>query len=156
MPTPVAWVTIAVADLEHYLVAAQVSAMNTAALGGSQTDRFTRVMTDVVNRIRSKIESCHTNHLSATPLTVPPSLRGGACLLIIAGMQSSIPSLRLTEDQRKEVETFEKDLDLVAECKLAVEEPTNPLDPKQSQQGGDVELVSSTTRLATRAKTRGL
>jgi len=156
MATPVAWVTIALADLEHYLVAAQVSAINSAALGGAQTDRFTRVMTDVVNRVRLKIESCVTNHVSATALTVPPSMRGGVCLLIIAGMQASIPSLRLSEDQRKEIDTFEKDLEAIADCKLAVEAPVDPLVPGDAQRGTDVELASSTTRKATRDTLRGL
>ena len=152
----VAWVSIVVGDLNHYLVGAQVSAINTAALGSGQTDRFTRVMTDVINRIRNKVETCRNNRVSTTALTIPPSLRAGACLLMIQGMQSSIPSLKLTEDQQTQIERYQKDIDLIAECKLAVEEPTDPLDPQNAQAGGSIEIASSTTRLATRAKLAGL
>ena len=152
----VAWVTIVVGDLNHYLVGAQVSAVNTAALASGQTDRFARVMTDVVNRIRNKIETCVANRISATALTVPPSLRAGACLLIMEAMQASIPSLKLTEDQVRQIERYQKDLDLITKCELTVEEPTDPLEPANAQRGGAVELVSSTTRNATREKLAGL
>ena len=152
----VAWVTLVVGDLNHYMVAAQVSAVNTAALAAGQADRFTRVMTDVVNRIRNKIETCPGNRVSATALSIPPSLRAGACLLIIQGMQTAIPSLKLTEDQKAEIDRYQKDLDLIAECKLTVEEPVDPLDPPNAQVGGNVEVASSTTRQATRTTLAGL
>jgi hypothetical protein len=153
---PVAWVTIVVGDLNHYLVGAQVVAINTAALASGQTDRFTRVMTDVVNRIRNKIETCSGNQLSATPLTIPPSLRAGACLLILEGMQGSIPALKLTEDQVRQIDRYQKDLDLIAACDLTVEEPPDPLDPPNAQSGGAIEVVSNTPRQATRDKMKGL
>lgn len=153
---PVAWIQIVLADLNNYLVAAQVNAVNTAALGAGQVDRFTEVMTSVVNRIRNKIESCAGNRISLTPLTIPPSLKQCACLLIIEGLQSSIPSLRLSEDQVRQIERFQEDLDLIATCDLKVEGPTDPLEPGQVQSGAAVEVVSSSPRRATRDTLRGL
>lgn len=152
----IAWITIALADLNNYLVGAQVAAVNTAALASGQTDRFTEVKQSVINRIRNKIESCSTNRLSATPLTIPPSLKQCACLLIIQGLQSSIPSLKLSEDQKTQIETFESDLTAIAACKLTVEEATDPLEPQLAQSGGAIELAKSTTRKATRDTLSGL
>jgi len=152
----VAWVTIALTDLNSYLVGAQVTAVNTAALAGGQVDRFTEARLSVVSRIRNKIESCTTNRVSATALTVPPSLKMCACLLIIQALQTSIPSLKLTDDQVRLIETFEKDLLDIASCDLKVEQPTDPLDPPNAQAGANVEVVSSTTRRATRDTLAGL
>jgi len=152
----VTWITIAVADLNNYLVGAQVTAVNTAALASGQTDRFTEVKLSVISRIRNKIETCLSNHLSATALTIPPSLKQCACLLIIQGLQSSIPSLKLSEDQKKLIETFESDLTAIAACKLTIEEPTDPLEPPNAQRGGPIEVVKSTTRKATRDTLSGL
>lgn len=153
---PVAWITIAVTDLNNYLVAAQVGAVNTAALGSGQTDRFTEVKTSVLNRIRNKIESCANNRLSLTPLTIPPSLKACACLLIIEGLQSSIPSLKLSEDQVRQIEKYEADLTAIAKCELTVEEPTDPLDPGNAQTGGAVEVFTDNTRRFTRRTMDGL
>jgi len=153
---PVAWVPIVLEDLNNYLVGAQVAAINTAAMAAGQVDRFPRVMTDVTQRIRLKIESCVNNRISSTALTIPPSLRGGACLLIIQGMQASIPALKLTQDQKDQIETFQKDLDLIANCKLSIEIPTDPLEPGDAQVGGAIQVISSGTRITTRDRLTGL
>lgn len=142
---PVAWITIALTDLNNYLVGAQVSAVNTAALASGQSDRFTEVMQSVVNRIRNKIESCSSNRISETALTIPPSLKACACLLIIQGLQSSIPSLKLSEDQVRLIETYESDLTAIAKCELRVEDPEDPLEPGNS-------TASSTPRFGTRTR----
>ena len=87
-----AWITISLTDLNDYLVGAQVNALNSSALASGQSDRFTRVMTDMVNRIRTKIEGCPRNFISATALTVPPELKWVACYLIIEAMQAACPT----------------------------------------------------------------
>lgn len=152
----VAWIIPALTDLNSYLVGAQVTAVNTAALAAAQSDRFTEVRLSVCNRIRNKIESCRNNRISATALAIPPSLKMAACLLIIQGLQTSIPSLKLTEDQVRLIETIERDLTAIQKCELTVEEATDPLDPQNAQTGGSIEIASSTTRTATRAKLDGL
>ena len=129
----VAWVTIEVADLNDYLVGAQVDAVNSAALAEGQGDRFTNVMTNAVNSVRTKIETCTRNRVSATPLSVPPSLVEHTCMIIIDALQGSIPGLALTEDQVRRINRLRDELDKVAKCDLAVEQPTDPLDPPNAQ-----------------------
>lgn len=121
-----AWITITAADLNDYMVAAQVSALRTAALGSGQTDPFGRVMPDIVERIRLKIQSCPSNRLSATAQTIPPELKWAACYLILEALQVRIPSLKLTEDQKNQVDRAVTQLDRIADCKDRVSEPDDP------------------------------
>jgi hypothetical protein len=151
-----AWTTIALTDLNDYLVGAQVTALNSCALASGQTDRFTRVMTDMVNRIRTKIEGCPRNYLSATALTVPPELKWVACYLIIEAMQAGVPGLKLTDDQRNQITKANDQLTRIADCKEVVSTPDDPLIPPDVQRGGQTQLVTSTRRVATRNQTRDL
>jgi hypothetical protein len=151
-----AWITITLADLNDYLVGAQVTAINTAARASGQTDRFTGAMTDAVNRIRLKIASCKSNQLSATPLTVPPELKMAACYFTIESMQAAIPGLKLTDDQKKKIEVLNTDLNRIADCKDVVSKPEDPENPSEAQRGASFEKVSGETRRATRGKLSGL
>jgi hypothetical protein len=151
-----AWLAIQLTDLNDYLVAAQVSALNSSALATGQSDRFTQVMTDMVNRIRVKIEGCPRNHVSATPLTVPPELKWVACYLIIEAMQAAVPGLRLTDDQRAQIAKANEQLTRVADCKEVVSLPPDPLNPVDVQRGGETQLVTRTRRIASRRETRNL
>jgi hypothetical protein len=151
-----AWLTISLTDLDDYLVGAQVAALNSAALAPGQSDRFTRVMTDMVNRVRAKIESCPRNHISATPLTIPPELKWAACYLIIEAMQAGVPGLKLTDDQRNQISRAADQLNRIADCKEVVSIPADPLVPADVQRGGQIKVVTSTTRIASRDQTRNL
>ena len=151
-----AWITISLTDLNDYLVGAQVNALNSSALASGQTDRFSRVMTDMVNRIRAKIEGCPRNHISATPLTVPPELKWAACYLIIEAMQAGVPGLKLTDDQRNQITRANEQLTRIADCREVVSIPNDPLTPPDVQRSGQTRLITSTDAVATRAQTRNL
>ena len=70
------WISItSTADLEHYVVAALVAAINEAALGDTQDDRFTRVQADVISEVRMAIASNKVNELDTDTTTIPKSLR---------------------------------------------------------------------------------
>ena len=151
-----AWITLSLADLNDYLAGAQVNALNTAALAAGQTDRFTNLMTDMVNRIRVKIEGCPRNRVSATPLTIPPELKWVACYLIIEAMQAGVPGLKLTDDQRDQIIRATDQLNRIADCKETVTLPPDPMNPPDVQRGGSTQLVTRTRRLASRRQTRNL
>lgn len=151
-----AWITIQLSDLNDYLVGAQVTALNSTALASGQSDRFTKTMTDMVNRIRVKIEGCPRNHISATPLTVPPELKWVACYLVIEAMQAGVPGLKLTDDQRNQITKANEQLTRIADCKEVVSLPTDPLNPVDVQRGGQTQLVSSSRRVGSPHQTRGL
>ena len=138
-----AWISLSLSDLNSYLVGAQVNALNTAALAAGQSDRFTGIMTDMVNRIRVKIEGCPRNHISATPLTIPPELKWVACYLIIEAMQTAVPGLKLTDDQRNQIAKADDQLTRIADCKEVVSIPNDPLTPADVQRGGQTATRQS-------------
>lgn len=150
------WITLSLTDLNDYLVGAQVAALNSSALASGQSARFTNIMTDMVNRIRVKIESCPRNYVSATPLTIPPEVKWIACYLIIEALQSAIPGLQLTEDQRNQIAKANAQLDRIAECKDAVSIPDDPLVPADVQRGGQAQLLTHSRPIASRRDTRFL
>lgn len=150
-----AWITIAAADLNDYLVAAQFSALKSAALGVGQTDPFPRVMADIVERVRREIQACPTNKLSATANSIPPELKTQTCYLILEAMQARLPNLRLSDDQRTLISDAKDFLRRVAQCEIPITTPDDPL-AEQVQRTGDIELVTKPTRKATRDKMAGL
>lgn len=157
--TTVAWVTISLTDLYSYLVAAQVDAMDTAALKTSpaQTDRFTIAYHDVVNRIRVKIKSKLGNRVSATPYTVPPAMKWIACMLIIEQLTAAVPGLDLDDDQRRRIEDAKAELNRVADGKDQVEAPTDPEDVDiQANQLATVITPNTEKRTMTRTWMAGL
>lgn len=149
-----AWITVVVADLNDYLVGAQMTALRTAALAGGQSDPFTHVSGDVVNRIRMKIQSCARNRLSATAGTIPPECKWIACYLIIEAMQLRLPSLKLTDDQRTQIGEAKKQLDRIADCKDVVSQADDLAAEGQTSAG--ISLVNSTCREASRTKLNGI
>ena len=151
-----AWVAIQLSDLNDYLAGAQVNALNSAALAAGQSDRFTKIMTDMMNRIRVKIESCPRNHISATPLTVPPELKWVACYLIIEAMQAAVPGLNLSDEQRNQIGKANDQLTRIADGREVVSIPNDPLTPVDVQRGGQTQLVTHTRRTASRRQTRNL
>lgn len=150
------WIVLVVDDLNDYLVAAQASALRTAALAGGQADPFTKIMPDIATRIRAKIQSCPRNAISVTANAIPPELKWAACYLIIEAMQVRLAGLKLTEDQKAQVNEARHALDRVAECKDTVTTPTDPLKPDSAQRSGGVSVVSTGTRTATRETMDGL
>ena len=155
MPTSVTWIVITPADVDDFLVAAQASAVRTAALGSGQADTFTNVMRAVAGRIQAEIQSCARNKISAVPYAIPPSLRAEACHLIIEALQTRIPALKLTDDQKKNADEARDYLRRIADCKVVVEQPSD-VAPDSMQGSNGVELAESSTRLSTRQSLGGL
>lgn len=119
------WITITVADVEQYLLAPQLSALRTAALGQTQGDPLPEIIAGVVEHVRAKIASCPRNRLDADLATIPPSLKAQACYTAIFRAQLRIPVLKMTEHQIKAYENAREDLNRIASCTDAVEQPTD-------------------------------
>lgn len=150
------WIVIDADDLNDYLVAAQVDAMQSAALAVGQTDPFGAVMPDVAARIRAEIQGCPRNRVSATANAIPPSLKSIACLLVIESMQARLVGLTLTEEQKTLIKDGRDYLKRISKCEVPIDEPADPLDPPGVQKGGYIEVVTSETRRTSRDKLSGL
>lgn len=144
--------------MQRALMAAQLAALRTAALGAGQTDPFTGARTAVVAEVRAAIQSCDTNSVSTDTGTVPPELLSATCYLMMAELQTRLPSMKLSESQMDQVKEARRKLERIAECKLAVSAPSEALEPASVQRGGGARVVSADTavRTATRSQMDGL
>jgi len=120
-----AWVEIDATTMAHYIVSAQLEALRTAALGVGQSDPLDQIIPDVVRTVRSYIEGCSKNTLSAVPNTVPQSLVAETCWLVAEAMQTRIPSFSLSESQQKAADNARRLLVKVAACEIPVAQPPN-------------------------------
>lgn len=136
MSATVTWITLAVEDLFDYLVAPQVNAINTAALGKDADGRFGKVMADITSRIRNKIK--RRSVVSATPNAIPPECKWIACYLIIEALQTSIPGLGLTQDQRTQCERAVAELNRISAGQEMV---STPDDPEESNATGGMTVL---------------
>ena len=151
-----AWITITTDDLNDYLVAAQVSALRSAAMGSGQTDPFPRVMHDVCTRIRTEIQACTGNLVSLTAYTIPPELKSYACHRIIEALQTRIPRLEFTDSQKKQCDEAREFLRRIAKCEIPVSQPDDPDSTPDIQAGNGVSVVTSTARTTGRNRLSGL
>ena len=148
-----AWITIAAADLNDYQVGAMITALRETALADGQADPFANIMHDRCNYVRNRISK--KIQISLTPYAVPPELKTCACWLIVEAMQTRLPGLALSEDQKSQISRAYKDLDIAATEDLPISVPTDPVTPAVST-GVGFEQVSTPTRKATRTKLDGL
>lgn len=150
-----AWIVITEANLNDYLVGAQMDALKTAALAAGQADPFTAIMPDIIARIRLKIQSCARNRLSLTANSVPPECKWIACYLIIEAMQVRLP-IKVRPDFATQLQEAKKQLDRMADCKDVVSLPNDPEGTPEAQTSAGITLVNSTCREASREKLDGI
>jgi hypothetical protein len=136
-----AWITITADNLNEYQAAKLIAAAREKALKAGQPDPFLAVMPDVINRMRDDIRGCKTNQVSATPLTVPPGLRGEAVLLTVEAMQSRLPGITIEDDLRILINDAKARVKRVSKCEIPIETPNDPLTPSDVQSGGFTETV---------------
>lgn len=150
-----AWVTISKDDLRNYVVSALVDAIDEAALGDSQTDRFTLVQADTLAEVRMAVASSSENVLDSDATKIPQSLRS-ACAWLIAAYMAKGLGIELTEQQTAEIEAARQKLERVASGDLTVEVPDATDTTPDSQAGSGVELVTYSDRSFTADTMAGL
>lgn len=133
-----AWITLQDADLNDYLVAAQMSALRSSALARGQDNPFATVMQDRCNYIRNRIS--RRINISATPYAIPPELRTCACHLIIEAMAGRLAvAVKLTDDQVRMIRQAYTDLDMAGTEKFPISTPDDPVAPT-GQSGGGISV----------------
>ena len=139
------WKTIAVTDLDGYLMSIQLDAIRTGGMRAGQADPFSIVMPNVVNTIRTTIAK-RGKPISATALTVPDEARSHTIWLIIDALQTRIPGLMVTNDQKRHVEDAKEFLAALGESDTAVSTPTDPMQPVVNIGAGVVVVSGSGKR----------
>jgi len=150
-----AWSTITQAHVENYVVAALVSAINEAALGDSQTDRFTTVQADVTAEIRMAVASDSSNVLDTDTTKIPQSLRSAGAWLI-AGYMAQGLGIQLTDQQANELANARERILAVSRGDLTVEQPDNADDSPDGQKGQGVSMITPQDRVFTVSTMNGL
>jgi hypothetical protein len=147
------WIVLSVADVEAYLLAPQLKALRSAALGDTQGDPLPGIIQDVSVRVRAEVQGCVRNRVSPVPYSIPPSLKQHALALIVAAAQTRLTVIKLTEDQIRAYNSAERYLERVAACSVPVEQPA---DVVSEIAGGGVQLASSIPHIQTLDSLKGL
>jgi hypothetical protein len=147
------WIVPTKSDLDTYLVGAQAMAVRTAALAPGQSDTFAAVMQDRCNYVRNRIS--RRIQISATAYAIPPELKTTTLWLIIEALQGRLPTLALSEDQRRMIDRAYRDLEIAGTDDLPVSTPDDPTSPSVQASGG-IEVVREPTRRLTRESLDGL
>ena len=150
-----AWVTVTKAHVENYVVAALLSAIDDAALGDSQSDRFTTVQSDVTGEVRMAVASNSENVLDTDATKIPQSLRSAASWLI-AGYMAQGLGVDLTDQQANELSNARQKLESVARGDLTVEQPDVVDTTPDSQSGSGVSMITGQDRVFTVSTMNGL
>jgi hypothetical protein len=149
------WIPITKANLYDAKIGALIDACDTAALASKQTARSPGLIQGVVDHIRRKVASCQRNRLDVDTTAIPSGLKDLACTLVIAKLKTAI-EIDLSEDERADVMTAERNLNRIAECKDVVEQPANPLDSFEEMQVSFGTTHKAGRRVSNRRKLDGL
>jgi len=148
------WITITDADLVDHKVAALVNALKTAALADEQGDPTPGLLQAVVDRVRRKVASCPSNRLDADPAKVPAGLKTLTLDLLVFALKNRL-EMELSDAEKEQLRTHERDLSAIAACREAVEQPDAPVSAPV-EGAGAVDLVHATQLQAGRKQTAGL
>lgn len=148
------WITITTDHLEDAKVAALVTALREQALGDGQTDPSPRIVQDVIDHIRRKIQGNQENVLDADETTIPKGLKTLAVDLILARLKGRL-EIALTEDERRQIERHERDLNRIASGDDVIEQADTEL-PSEVQPTGGTPSITTDRRDTLRTRRSGL
>lgn len=148
------WLQITEALVVSKLSGPETAALKSAALATAQSDPLAEVIGQVVAEVRGYVGACASNTLGEGD-TIPSELLGAAISRIRFELATRLPvASLLTEDRRAANSNALTLLRDVAACKFAVLSPTTAA--AQQAGGPAVQVVSSTTRQASRSRLSGL
>lgn len=150
-----AWIVITPEDLANYSVGQKITALRTEALDEGQADPFTSVMPEVAAEARGYLSRGGQNQLSETANSVPPEAKRSFCWLVIEALQTRLPGLIFTDEEKAAIEAAHKWFEAVAGGKIAITVPDDPVTP-EVQAGGAIAVVTAPERRFTTDSLAGL
>ncbi len=139
-----AWVTVTFEDCRNYVVSALIEAIDQAALGGAQVDRFTTIHSDIIAQVRMAVASNTATILDSDASKIPQSLRPATAWLI-CGLMAKGLGYTLDEQQIAEFNDAKELLQAVARGDRTVENADSEDTTPDAQSNGSIELVAETT-----------
>jgi hypothetical protein len=119
------WINLTTADLNEYLAAPQVRALQTKALADGQTDPTPNIISEIAEQVRNVIAAAGYP-LESSAGTFPEVLKPSVAALVIELAQTRIPGLSLTTEQRNQVAYARTMLANITAQKVAIEPPVVP------------------------------
>lgn len=154
-----AWITLTSAACQERLLAAEFAALSTVSLpeGKTADDIVGEVVTEIANEIRGRVAACARNTLGEAG-TIPDELLLVAKDLFVYRFLNRVPGMaRLLNQTRRDANaSAEEKLVAVAKCQFAIVPPATAAPAEEQAGGGNMQVVASRTRTATRTGLSGL
>lgn len=135
------WIVPTVGDLNEFLNAPQLEALQTAALGEEQPDPVAAALAAVVEWVRAEVRAHSGNRVSLTAGAIPAMLWASCAALAIEQAQARLPAFRLTADQVRLAREARLLLRRVASGNIPVPLPDDPELPPMPTNTPRAEVV---------------
>lgn len=150
------WRAITEDDLKTQISGDELSAVRDAALADEQEDPVQPTIDQVTKEVRGFVAACSRNVLDADAAKVPDELIGYAVAIVVPRLMGRLAGLAIDKEEVRKTAASNalSVLRDVAACDFAIEQTEDPT--TATVNNGDVQVVSSTTRITTRTKLNGL
>lgn len=148
---PLAWITLAVGDLNDAKAAPLISAVQNNALATGQTDPVPNLISSTIEELRAAIGFGGKYLISATVSTIPPNLKDMAVQKIIRVCKRRLEQ-QSTQDDRDDEANYQKRLTQIMQGEYPVDNPLDPIATNPSLPGGRVSEVRAPIRRFTRCQ----
>ena len=135
------WITLTTTDLNEYLPAALLRALQTKALAAGQSDPMPGFIAEVAAQVRATIASAGYP-VEATPGTFPAALKTAVAFLTIGLAQARLPGLSLTAEQNAQIDNAQALLKKITNREFSIEAPAVP-DTTLSASSSAIRTVTS-------------
>lgn len=117
------WIYFTEEDLHTYLPQRQLRIIRDALTEAGRADPFPEMLDDVIVQIRAEVHSSPNGKLDDDPATIPSTLKSTACHLLIESLFSSVPGMKLSDDQIRLAEKSRQRLIRVSTGAFKIPEP---------------------------------
>lgn len=149
------WITLQISDLNDYLAANQVQALQTIALANDQDNPLNEIIDDITARIRAEISGNHNNILSMNKTEIPHDLKSCACYLVLEAAQTRLTGLQLSNDQIRMANESREYLKRIAQGEIPISLPDGALSSSEFSKYSGCEVIHHRAPSATSHSLRG-
>lgn len=155
------WKTITLECLKTYLFAPQLNALIDYASIPGGPDIIPMIIEDTISRIRAEVHGKVKNALDDDHLTLPPEVRSAAMHLILEAIQSRVPGISLSDEQKENAKQARELLRRISKGEVPVTYPS-PFEEDTSAYDGffpkhpPVDVLSKRALVFSRNHFRGL
>lgn len=147
------WIKIFPEDLEEALNKPQLDTLKAEAFKSRKRDISVDIIATVIARIRVEIATSGLNALDADHSKIPPELKDCALRLAVESLHLRVPSIEISDMQKKHADIARETLARIARGELVV---SRPLDGVKTARPRCGVSAASATRNASRKTMEGI